>query len=147
MIDVNIKALTYMTRQLLPGMVDRQSGHIINIGSTAGNYPYPGGNVYCSTKAFVKQFSLCLRADLHGTGVRVTNIEPGMAETNFSNVRFKNDNEKADAVYQKHTLCRRKILPMPCSGPRHALAHMNVNGNYADIAIIWPTSIEVFIRG
>jgi len=99
MIDTNIKGLTYVTRVILPGMVERKSGHVINIGSIAGNWPYPGSNTYGASKAFVSQFSQNLRADLHGTNVRVTNIEPGIAETEFSNVRFKGNNKKADAVY------------------------------------------------
>lgn len=100
MIDTNIKGLVYCTRTILPGMVERNSGHIVNIGSIAGNWPYTGGNVYGATKAFVKQFSYNLRADLSGTNVRVTNIEPGMAETEFSIVRFKGDQEKAKKVYE-----------------------------------------------
>ena len=99
MIEMNDKALVRITRLILPGMVERKKGHIINIGSTAGNYPYPGGNVYCASKAFVKQFSLALRADLLGTNVRVTNIEPGQVETQFSFARFKGDAEKAKAIY------------------------------------------------
>lgn len=100
MIDTNAKGLVYCTRALLPGMVERKRGHVINIGSVAGTYPYPGGNVYGATKAFVEQFSLNLRADLLGTGVRVTNIEPGMCETEFSLVRFKGDAGQAAKVYQ-----------------------------------------------
>lgn len=99
MIAVNNTALVRMTRLIIGGMAERKVGHIINIGSTAGNYPYPGGNVYCATKAFVKQFSLSLRGDLQGTNVRVTNIEPGAIETQFSKVRFKGDDVRADAVY------------------------------------------------
>lgn len=99
MIAVNVTALVRVTRLVLSGMAARKAGHIINIGSTAGNYPYPGGNVYGATKAFVKMFSLNLRADLKGTNVRVTNIEPGMIETQFSTVRFKGDAAKAKAVY------------------------------------------------
>ena len=99
MIDTNIKGLTYLTRFLLPGMVERNRGHIINIGSVAGSWPYPGGNVYGGTKAFVEQFSRNLRADLLGRKVRVTCIEPGMAETEFSMVRFKGDATKAASVY------------------------------------------------
>lgn len=99
MIDVDVKALTQMTRLVVEGMAARKKGHIINIGSTAGNYPYPGGNVYGAAKAFVKQFSLNLRADLTGTNVRVTNIEPGQVETQFSTVRFKGDAERAKKVY------------------------------------------------
>jgi 3-hydroxy acid dehydrogenase / malonic semialdehyde reductase len=100
MIDTNIKGLVHMTRAFLPGMVERKRGHVINIGSAAANYPYPGGNVYGGTKAFVKQFSLNLRADLIGTPVRVTCIEPGMTGgTEFSNVRFKGDDNKVESIY------------------------------------------------
>lgn len=101
MINTNIIGLTYLTRQILPQMVDRNSGMIINLGSTAGTIPYPGGNIYGATKAFVKQFSLNLRADLAGTKIRVTNIEPGLCEgTEFSSVRFNSDENRVDAVYQ-----------------------------------------------
>jgi len=99
MIDTNCKGLVYVTRAVLPGMVARGRGHVINLGSVAGTYPYPGGNTYGGTKAFVHQFSLNLRSDLHGTGVRVTCVEPGMADTEFSLVRFSGDKAKADAVY------------------------------------------------
>ena len=99
MIDTNCKGLVYCTRAILPGMVARRRGHVINLGSVAGTYPYPGGNVYGGTKAFVHQFSLNLRSDLHGTRVRVTCVEPGMADTEFSTVRFSGDKAKADAVY------------------------------------------------
>lgn len=100
MVDTNIKGLMYCTRAILPGMVARDRGHIVNIGSVAGTYPYPGGNVYGATKAFVKQFSLNLRADLLGTRVRVTNVEPGLAESEFSLVRFKGDDAKAARTYE-----------------------------------------------
>ncbi len=101
MIDTNTKGLVYMTRAVLPGMVERNRGHVINIGSIAGSWPYAGGNVYGATKAFVRQFSLNLRTDLSGTGVRVTDIEPGLVGgTEFSNVRFKGDDDKADKTYQ-----------------------------------------------
>jgi 3-hydroxy acid dehydrogenase/malonic semialdehyde reductase len=100
MVDTNIKGLIYLTRALLPGMVARRRGHVINLGSIAGTYPYPGGNVYGATKSFVHQFSLNLRADLAGTRVRVTSIEPGMVGgTEFSTVRF-GDATKAARVYQ-----------------------------------------------
>ena len=99
MIDTNCKGLVYCTRAILPGMVERKRGHVINLGSVAGAYPYPGGNVYGGTKAFVHQFSLNLRSDVHGTGVRVTCVEPGMADTEFSLVRFSGDQGKADNVY------------------------------------------------
>ncbi|MCC6557593.1 MAG: SDR family NAD(P)-dependent oxidoreductase [Polyangiaceae bacterium] len=100
MIDTNVKGLVYATRAVLPGMVARDRGHIIHLGSVAGTYPYPGGNVYGATKAFVHQFSLGLRADLIGKNVRVTSIEPGMAETEFSVVRFGGDEARARAVYR-----------------------------------------------
>lgn len=100
MIDTNIKGLCYLTRCILPSMVERNRGHIINMGSIAGNYPYPGGNVYGATKAFVKQFSRNLLTDLNHTKVRVTNIEPGLSESEFSIVRFHGDKNKADAVYK-----------------------------------------------
>jgi len=99
MVDTNIKGVMYCTRFILPGMVARNKGHIVNISSTAGAWPYPGGNVYGGTKAFVTQFSRNLRCDLLGTRVRVTCIQPGMAETEFSEVRFKGDREKAAGVY------------------------------------------------
>ena len=100
MIDTNCKGLVYLTRALLPGMVERGHGLVINIGSTAATYPYPGGNVYGATKAFVHQFSLNLRSDLHGTGVRVTCVEPGLAGgTEFSDVRFHGDRKRAAEVY------------------------------------------------
>jgi 3-hydroxy acid dehydrogenase/malonic semialdehyde reductase len=100
MVDTNIKGLMFITRKVLHKMRERDQGYIINIGSVAGNWPYPGGNVYGATKAFVKQFSLSLRADLLGSAVRVTNLEPGIAETEFSLVRFKADQDLSDQVYQ-----------------------------------------------
>jgi 3-hydroxy acid dehydrogenase/malonic semialdehyde reductase len=101
MVDVNVKGLLYCTRALLPGMVERNRGHVINIGSTAAEWPYPGGNVYGATKAFVHQFSLNLRADLFGTDIRVTDVQPGLvAGTEFSEVRFKGDKKKVQAVYE-----------------------------------------------
>lgn len=100
MIDTNIKGLVRITRHVLRNMVARNSGHIVNVGSIAGSWPYPGGNVYGATKSFVKQFSRGLRADVLGKNIRVTNIEPGMSETNFSRVRMKGDDEKAANVYK-----------------------------------------------
>ena len=101
MVDTNIKGLITLTHTILPRMVAKNKGHIVNLSSTAASYPYYGSNVYGATKAFVKQFSLNLRADLVGTKVRVSNIEPGLiAGTEFSNVRFKGDDEKAAAVYE-----------------------------------------------
>jgi NADP-dependent 3-hydroxy acid dehydrogenase YdfG len=100
MVDTNVKGLMYATRAVLPGMVSRNRGHIVNMGSVAATTPYPGGNVYGATKAFVHQFSRNLRADLLGTAVRVTDVEPGLAETEFSIVRFKGDAERAQSVYK-----------------------------------------------
>ena len=100
MVDTNIKGLMRITHHLLPGMVERNRGHIINMGSVAGSWPYPGGNVYGGTKAFVQQFSRNLRAELLGKQIRVTNLEPGMAETQFSIVRMKGNTEKASQVYE-----------------------------------------------
>ncbi|MGD2140116.1 MAG: SDR family NAD(P)-dependent oxidoreductase [Burkholderiales bacterium] len=99
MIDTNVRGLVALTRKLLPSLIKRK-GAIINISSVAASYPYPGGNVYGGTKAFVVQFSLGLRSDLHGTGVRVTCVEPGMAETEFTLVRTKGDQEASDKLYK-----------------------------------------------
>ncbi|MFT6836048.1 MAG: 3-hydroxy acid dehydrogenase/malonic semialdehyde reductase [Francisellaceae bacterium] len=100
MIDTNINGLINFTREILPVMVKNNNGHVINIGSIAGSWPYPGGNIYCATKAFVQQFSRCLRADLAGKNVRVSNIEPGLAQTGYAEVRFKGDKGKADSLYE-----------------------------------------------
>ena len=99
MIATNIQGLVTLTRYCLPAMRARGVGHVVNVSSMAGNYAYPGSNVYGASKAFVSYFSQALRSDLHGSGVRVTNIEPGLAETEFSNVRFKGDDARADSVY------------------------------------------------
>jgi serine 3-dehydrogenase len=99
MIDTNITALVTLTRRVLPTLIERR-GAIVNISSTAANYPYTGGNVYGGTKAFVSQFSLGLRSDLHGTGVRVTTLEPGMAETEFTLVRTHGDRSASEALYK-----------------------------------------------
>ena len=100
MIDTNIIALLMITRMVVPGMVERGRGHIINIGSVAGDAAYPGGSVYCATKAAVKVLSDGLRMDLVHTPLRVTNVKPGLVETNFSITRFAGDKERADKVYQ-----------------------------------------------
>ncbi len=127
MVDTNIKGVMYCTRALLPGMVARNRGHIVNLGSTAGNWPYPGGNVYGGTKAFVQQFSRNLRADLLGTRVRVTNIEPGMAETEFSKVRFKGDAAKADQVYRGLEPLRPEDVAEIIVWTVNRPAHVNIN--------------------
>lgn len=127
MVDTNIKGLMYCTRFILPGMVARNSGHIVNISSTAGAWPYPGGNVYGGTKAFVTQFSRNLRSDLLGTRVRVTCIQPGMAETEFSKVRFKGDDEKAGAVYQGTEPLRAEDIAETVRWVVSQPPHVNVN--------------------
>ena len=128
MIDTNIKGLVHMTRAFLPGMVERKCGHVINIGSVAGLYPYPGSNVYGSTKAFVKQFSLNLRADLLGTPLRVTCVEPGLSSgTEYSNVRFKGDDEKADKVYEGVHALSAEDIAEAIYWTATLPAHMNIN--------------------
>lgn len=127
MIDTNVKGLVFVARAVLPGMVARGRGHVVNIGSVAGSYPYPGGNVYGGTKAFVHQFSLNIRADLLGTGVRVTCVEPGMTATEFAEVRFKGDREKAKQVYAGAAAMSgedvAEVIHAVCALP----AHVNVN--------------------
>ncbi|MDX2480873.1 MAG: SDR family oxidoreductase [Desulfuromusa sp.] len=127
MVDTNIKGLMYCTRALLPQMVKRNSGHIVNIGSTAGSWPYPGGNVYGGTKAFVQQFSRNLRADLLGSKVRATNLAPGMAESEFSNVRFKGDVEAAAKVYQGTEALRPEDIAETVFWVVNRPAHVNIN--------------------
>lgn len=128
MIDTNVIGLLYLTRQVLPQMVANKRGYIINIGSIAGNYPYPGGNVYGATKAFLRQFSLNLRADLHGTGVRVSNIEPGLVGgSEFSNVRFKGDDERAAALYEDANPLMPDDIAQTVLWLYQTPAHMNVN--------------------
>lgn len=100
MIDTNIKGLLYLSRQIIPGMVKRNTGHIVNLGSIAGHQTYAGGNVYCASKAAVKALNEAMKIDLLGTNLRVTSIDPGMVETEFSTVRFNGDQQRADKVYE-----------------------------------------------
>lgn len=100
MIDTNVKGLLYVSRCVLPGMVERKKGHVINIGSLAGHEVYPSGNVYCGTKSFVRAVSKGMIIDLNGTGVKVTNVDPGLVETEFSIVRFHGDEDRAKGVYK-----------------------------------------------
>ena len=128
MIATNCKGLVTMTRLVLPDMVARGSGLVINIGSTAGHYPYPGGNVYGATKAFVEQFTLNLRADLVGTGVRATNLAPGMSGgTEFSNVRMKGDDTAAAKVYEGTQPLTAKDIADTAYWIATLPAHVNVN--------------------
>jgi len=136
MIDTNCKGLAFMTRALLPGMVARARGHVINIGSTAAEFPYPGGNCYGATKAFVYQFSLNLRADLAGSPVRVTDIEPGMCSgTEFSNVRFKGDDAKAAGVYAGAEALTADDVADAVAYVASRPAHVNIN------------SLQLMVRG
>jgi len=127
MIATNVTGLVRMTRAVLPGMVARNRGDVINLSSVAASYPYPGGNVYGATKAFVRQFSLNLRADLIGTKVRVTSIEPGMADTEFSVVRFKGDQTAADKVYAGVHAMSADDVALVCESVLKLPAHINVN--------------------
>lgn len=128
MIATNCQGLVTMTRALLPAMVERGSGLVINLGSVAGHYPYPGGNVYGATKAFVEQFTLNLRADLVGTGVRATNLAPGLCGgTEFSNVRFKGNDEAAAKVYEGTTPLTAKDIAETAYWIATLPPHINVN--------------------
>ncbi|UDQ77923.1 bifunctional NADP-dependent 3-hydroxy acid dehydrogenase/3-hydroxypropionate dehydrogenase YdfG [Pectobacterium brasiliense] len=128
MIDTNNKGLVFMTRALLPAMVERNIGHVINIGSTAGNWPYAGGNVYGASKAFVQQFSLGLRADLSGTRIRVTNIEPGLVGgTEFSAVRFKGNDDKVSKTYDNTTPLTAEDVSEAAFWVATLPAHVNIN--------------------
>lgn len=123
MIDTNIKGLLYVTRALLPGMIERKEGHIVNIGSIAGHEVYPAGNVYCSTKHAVKALTKGLLIDLVDQPVRVTSIDPGLVETEFSEVRFYGDKERAQTVYQGYKPLESKdiaeAIVWACSRPKH----------------------------
>lgn len=127
MIDTNIKGLVTMTRLVLPGMKQRGRGHIVNISSVAGTYHYPSANVYGASKAFVTYFSLALRADLLGAPIRVTNIEPGMTETEFSEVRFHGDKDRAGLVYQNIEPLTAGDIAESIRWAVTAPPHMNVN--------------------
>jgi 3-hydroxy acid dehydrogenase/malonic semialdehyde reductase len=128
MIQTNCIGLVTITRALIPGMVERGRGTVINLGSVAGTYPYPGGNVYGATKAFVDQFTLNLRADLVGTGVRATNIAPGMCGgTEFSNVRFKGDDSAAAKVYEGTTPLTAVDIAESAYWIATLPAHVNIN--------------------
>lgn len=128
MVDTNLKGLMYMTRAILPGMVERNRGHVVNISSVAGTYPYPGGNMYGATKAAVTQFSLNLIADLVKTRVRVTNIEPGLCGgSEFSQVRFHGDAGKAAKVYEGTTPLTSEDVAESVFWAASLPAHVNIN--------------------
>lgn len=128
MIETNVKALCFLTRLILPQMVERKRGHIIMLGSIAGTYPYPGGNVYGATKAFVRQFALNLRADLAGSGVRVSDIEPGLAaESEFSLVRFKGDKQKVEELYKNANALIPEDIAEAVYWVANLPAHININ--------------------
>jgi 3-hydroxy acid dehydrogenase/malonic semialdehyde reductase len=128
MVDTNIKGVMYVTRAVLPGMVARNRGHVINLGSTAGTYPYPGGNAYGASKAFVHQFSLNLRADLSGTAVRMTVVEPGLVSgSEFSTVRFGGDNERATKLYEGANALKPDDIAETVLWVAGLPAHVNIN--------------------
>ncbi|WP_162165367.1 SDR family NAD(P)-dependent oxidoreductase [Campylobacter fetus] len=127
MIDTNIKGLLYATKAVLPIMSKRKSGYIFNLGSVAGAWPYPGGNVYGATKAFVKQFSLNLRNDLKGSNIRVTEIAPGIAKTEFSVVRFKGDEQKSDNVYNSTQYLKAEDIAKIVLDCVNLPKHVNIN--------------------
>jgi 3-hydroxy acid dehydrogenase/malonic semialdehyde reductase len=128
MVATNVSGLIHMTHALLPGMVERDRGHVINLGSIAGTYPYPGGHVYGATKAFVRQFTMNLKADLVGTNVRVTDIEPGLCGgTEFSEVRFGGDKSKAAAVYAGTKPLTSEDIAEAVFWVLNLPAHVNIN--------------------
>lgn len=128
MVDTNVKGLMYATRMLLPRLIAHGAGaSIVNIGSVAGNWPYPGGNVYGGTKAFVRQFSLGLRCDLAGTGVRVTDLEPGLCESEFTLVRFGGDQTRYDATYAGANPVQPKDIAETAYWLMNQPAHININ--------------------
>ena len=132
MLDINVKGLLYVTKAILPKLLSRQSGHIINIGSTAGKEVYPNGNVYCASKHAVDALSQGMRLDLNGKGIKVGAINPGLVETEFSEVRFKGDTERADKVYQNFTPLRPEdiadIILFAVTRPAHV--------NIADLTVM-----------
>lgn len=127
MIEINNTSLVVLSRLVLGVMAPRKKGHIINIGSIAGNWVYPGGNVYNACKAFTKQFSLALRADLTGTNIRVSNIEPGIVDTEFSVKRFHGDQEKADSVYADTKPLHAEDIAETVFWTACLPAHVNIN--------------------
>jgi 3-hydroxy acid dehydrogenase/malonic semialdehyde reductase len=127
MIDTNISGLVYTVRLLLPGLIERGGGHVVTLGSVAGEFAYPGGSVYAATKAFVKHFALSIRSDLQGRNVRVTDIEPGLTETEFSVVRFRGDEQKAGNVYSGTKAMNAEDIAESIFWATSLPEHVNVN--------------------
>lgn len=135
MIDTNVKGLLWVTRAVVAGMVERGRGHVVNLGSTAGELAYPGGNVYCGTKGAVKMINDGLRLDLMGTPVRVTSVDPGMVETEFSEVRFRGDKERAGKVYQN-------LTPLTPEDVADAIVWAATRPAHVNIARVLMTSVD-----
>lgn len=135
MIDINVKGLLYVTKAILPGMVARKEGHIINIGSTAGKEVYPRGNVYCASKHAVDALNHAMRIDLNEHGIRVGSVNPGLVETEFSEVRFKGDKERADTVYQGYD----PLIPEDIADIVHFVLTRPYRVNIADL-VVMPTA-------
>lgn len=135
MIDTNIKGLLWVTRAVVAGMVERGRGHVVNLGSTAGDLAYPGGNVYCGTKGAVRLINDGLRQDLMGTPVRVTSIDPGMVETEFSEVRFRGDKERAAKVYQN-------ISPLQAEDVADAVVWAATRPAHVNVARVLMTTVD-----
>lgn len=145
MIDTNLKGLLYVTHAILPSMIERRLGHVINIGSTAGHQTYKGGSVYCATKSAVRAISSGLRKDLHGTPIRVTEVDPGLTKTEFSLVRFKQDKQQADQVYAAMT-------PLVAEDIADAVFYCATRKPHVNIAelVLYPTAqsdVQTVFRG
>ena len=135
MLDINVKGLLYVSKAVIPGMIKRQSGHIINIGSTAGKEVYPNGNVYCASKHAVDAINQGMRIDLNGNGIRVGAVNPGLTQTEFSDVRFKGDSEKAEKVYQGF----KALQPEDIADIIHFVVTRPYHVNIADLTVM-PTA-------
>ncbi|GAA4310945.1 hypothetical protein GCM10023115_33560 [Pontixanthobacter gangjinensis] len=135
MLDINVKGLLYVSKAVIPGMIERQSGHIINIGSTAGKEVYPNGNVYCASKHAVDAINQGMRIDLNGKGIRVGAVNPGLTQTEFSDVRFKGDSEKAEKVYQGF----KALQPEDIADIIHFVVTRPYHVNIADLTVM-PTA-------
>ena len=135
MLDINVKGLLYVSKAIIPGMIKRQSGHIINIGSTAGKEVYPNGNVYCASKHAVDAINQGMRIDLNGNGIRVGAVNPGLTQTEFSDVRFKGDSEKAEKVYQGF----KALQPEDIADIIHFVVTRPYHVNIADLTVM-PTA-------